>query len=60
MDVPTFVTIRVLVAVNVADPDYCGPVATTALVDPFGNIAERSETNNNNPPPTMMEVICIN
>ena len=53
------VTIRVLVAVNVADPYYCGPVATTALVDPFGTIAERSETNNN-PPPTMMEVICIN
>lgn len=53
------VTIRVLVAMNVADPYYCGLVATTALVDPFETIAERSETNNN-PPPTMMQVICIN
>jgi len=53
------VTIRVLVAVNVTDPYYCGLVASAALVDPFDNIAERSEVNNN-PPPTMMEVACIN
>jgi hypothetical protein len=53
------VTIRVLVAENVADPYYCGLVASTALVDPFGEIAERSEVNNN-PPPTMMQVSCIN